>query len=104
MQPPQTTSNIGYQQPAQIHSQNLDQFPATSESHGNSNKQQIEELYPTQQLGDYDFGSTQQKGKEKAKKTNKNRWSSEEDLCVVSGVLNCGGDILIGTDQKKAKL
>ena len=71
MQPPQTTSNIGYQQPAQIHSQNLDQSPATPEAHGSSNKQQIEELYPTQQLGDNDFGSTQRKGKEKAKKTTK---------------------------------
>ena len=46
----------------------FDQSLATPEAHGSSNKQQIKELYPTQKLGDNDFGSTQRKGKEKAKR------------------------------------
>lgn len=60
-------------------------------------RQQIEELYPTQKLGEI-FGSVQQKGKEKVNKTNKVSWSSKEDVCVVFGVFNCGGDTLTGSD------
>ena len=36
--------------------------------------------------------------KKKATKTNKDSQSSKEDVCVVFGVFNCGGDTLIGID------
>ena len=35
---------------------------------------------------------------------NRDRWSCEEDLCVVFAVLNCRGDIVVGTDITKATL
>ena len=105
----QTISNLGNNHPILFQLQNQDQSPSTPGAHGSSNRSKFDEIFPTQQLADDEVenevtkgkgrGKGKGKGKEKEKKkVNRDRWSCEEDLCVVSAVLNCGGDIVVGTN------
>ncbi|XP_010669305.3 uncharacterized protein LOC104886554 [Beta vulgaris subsp. vulgaris] len=88
----------------------MDQNPSTPGGDGSNNRIPIGDYYQTQQLGDDDDAyddddedEADQGGKGK-NKILKERWGHDEDIALVSGYLNCGGDPLVGTDQSKAKL
>ena len=104
-----TTSNFENHQPKLFQSQNLDQSRTTPEVHGSSNKSRMGEIFPTQQLKNDKIRNKVTKGKGRGKgnekeKVNRDRWSCEEDLCVIFVVLNCKCDILVVTDRTKAEL
>lgn len=103
--PPHTPVNLSSPM-----SQYMDQNPTTPGGDGSNNRIPIGDYYQTQQLGDDDDAyddddedEADQGGKGK-NKILKERWGHDEDIALVSGYLNCGGDPLVGTDQSKAKL
>ncbi|KAL2904266.1 Glutathione S-transferase T3 [Bienertia sinuspersici] len=82
--------------------QHVDPSPTTPGGDGSSNKTPGDDFYPTQELGEEEDEEVYI-GKGKGKGT-RGRWVNAEDLALVSGILNCGGDIETGTDQTKAVL
>ncbi|KAL2923540.1 Glutathione S-transferase T3 [Bienertia sinuspersici] len=82
--------------------QHVDPSPTTPGGDGSSNKTPGDDFYTTQELGEEEDEEVYI-GKGKGKGT-RGRWVNAKDLALVSGILNCGGDIETGTDQTKAVL